>query len=595
MTVNNRIANLRKAMKVNGLDAYIIPSSDPHQSEYVADYWKSRQWISGFTGSAGTVIITNDHAGVWVDSRYFIQAEKQLASSEAEMHKQEIPHAPEHITWILDNLKKESRVGCDGRLFSVGQINNLEKAFNEKSIELITDQDLIAGTWKDRIPLPTNKIFEHNIKYAGANRNEKLAVVREKMKKKGTDYHFVSTLDDIAYVLNLRGSDVECNPIFYAYLIIGENESHLFVESSKVDAALANTLKNENVLLHSYMGVRDFLLNLPKEKSILVDPDSINALMYHSILPEQRVYGGNIIRAQKAIKNETEIAHIRKVMEKDGVALLRLFRWLEATVQERSVPETEVAEKLIECRRAQGNYHGESFDAIVGYNGNGAIVHYRAEKNTCANIENKGMLLLDSGGQYEDGTTDITRTICFGEPSEEQKRNYTLVLKGHIALATIKFPDTTTGVQLDTLARMYLWRENLNYGHGTGHGVGFFLNVHEPPQGFATGATTSRGTTPFRPGMFTSNEPGFYKNNEYGIRIENLILCVKGEENDFGKFLEFETLTLFPIAQNLIEKSLLTKEEKDWLNDYHVMVFEKLSPRLEGEELAWLKERCQEI
>lgn len=593
MTTNDKIRAIRTQMSNQNLAAYIIPSSDPHQSEYVATHWKSREWVSGFTGSAGISIILENEAALWTDSRYFLQGEKQLEGSEMELHKQGIPHAPEHIGWLKETLKEGDKIGLDGRLFSVGQIQNLQQQFKDNEIELVTDADFIIDSWKDRPTMPTEPIFEHDAKYSGKTRAEKLDAVRKEMATTGCQHYLVSTLDDIAYVLNLRGKDVACNPVFYSYAIISENSATLFIDENKVSAALKSKLATDNISVENYFDLEKILGK--SVGKILIDLSSTSYQVYNSIKKENRKHGKNIIREHKAIKTPTEVKNIKNAMLKDAVALTRLRRWLDKTLEERSIPETEVAEQLIEFRRAQGEYHNESFDAIVGYNGNGAIVHYRAEQENCAHIKKEGMLLLDSGGQYSDGTTDITRTFALGEVTVEQKRNFTLVLKGHIALDTAKFPHGTSGVQLDTLARINLWKDGLNYGHGTGHGVGFFLNVHEPPQGFATNPSTSRGTTAVVPGMFTSNEPGFYKADEYGIRIENLVLCVEDEENDFGKFYKFENLTLFPIDLNLVEKSLLNQEEIDWLNDYHKKVFELVSPRLEKEEVDWLRDECREI
>lgn len=595
MTVNQKLIALRRAMKSQSIDAYLIPSSDPHQSEYVADHWKSRAWISGFTGSAGTVIVTQEIAHVWVDSRYFIQGETQLRGTDFVLQKQKIAHAPEHILWLKNNLKKGVKLGFDGRLFSVGQVRQLATNLEGKSIDLDGNHDLISEIWKDREPLPQDLIFDHDVKYAGQSRLEKLKHVRTKMEEKGADHYFISTLDDIAWIFNLRGKDVECNPVFYSYAVISKEVAYLFIENTKISDELKSKLNGDGILIKQYEEIEAFLKNIPQGEIIQIDVSTINNLLYNAIPSDQSLKGQNIVRCQKAIKNPIEVGHIREAMIKDGVALTKLFRWLDSTLNERSVPETEVAEKLIEFRRTQGDYHGESFDAICGYKGNGAIVHYHAEPESCANIEKEGILLLDSGGQYTNGTTDITRTISLGNPTDEQKRNFTLVLKGHIGLTTAKFPERTTGVQLDTLARIHLWKDNLNYGHGTGHGVGFFLNVHEPPQGFATNPSTSRGTTYISPGMFTSNEPGFYKKDEYGIRIENLILCVMDKEIDETKWYKFETLTLFPIDLNLVDRDLLSEDERNWLNTYHQEVFEKLSPHLSKEEFDWMKQMCQTI
>lgn len=593
MTINERIAALRQQMKTHQIDAYIVPSSDPHQSEYVADHWKTRIWLSGFTGSAGLLVITPIHAGLWTDSRYFIQAEQELKHSEVELHKQGVPHAPEHVEWLVENLAEGATVGCDGFLFSVGQVRHLNTHFYKKDIDLNYELDLISPIWKDRPALPQNQIFEHDEKYTGLSAAEKLEKIREEMTTQGVDYYLVTTLDDIAWALNIRSNDIECNPLTIAYLVIGLKMAYLFIDEAKVSVDIKGNLLKTGVALRPYDGLLEFLPHIPTR--ILVDVKSTNIRLFNAIPTAQVLRGNNIVQALKAIKNKTEVTHIRAAMRKDGVALTRLFRWLSAEQETRSVPEVEVSKQLDDLRRAQGDYFGESFTAIVGYNANGAIVHYRPEAETCANIKKEGILLLDSGGQYIDGTTDITRTIALGTPTEEQKRNFTLVLKGHIALATARFPKGTKGMQLDTLARMYLWNEGLNYGHGTGHGVGFFLNVHEPPQGFATGSTTSRGITPLEPGMFTSNEPGFYKTGEYGIRIENLILCVEDMENDHGIFYKHDTLTLFPIDLNLVEVDLLTEKERNWLNNYHQKVLAELSPLLTEEEQAWMEEQCRAV
>lgn len=593
MTINERIAGIRAKMKEQNLAAYLMPSSDPHQSEYVADYWKSREWASGFSGSAGLVVILQNGSALWTDSRYTLQGATQLEGSEMELKVQGVAHSPEHIDWLKTTLKKGDTIGLDGKLFSVGQVRSLAKSFYDKGIDLETGLDLVADIWKDRPSLPVESIFEHDAKFAGLNRVEKMAKIREQMQELDVESYLISTLDDIAWAFNLRGSDVASNPVFYAYAIIEKNVAHLFVKKSKISADLFQKLKTDGVELHDYNSLKKFLTNL--NHNILIDDASTSNQVFNAIKKELIVNGKNIVQPLKAIKNETEIGHIKNAMRKDGVALTKLFVWLEKTLETRSIPEVEVAEKLKGFRAEQEYYYGESFDAIVGYNGNGAIVHYRAEADTCANIEQKGMLLLDSGGQYFDGTTDITRTIALGAPTAEQKRNYTSVLKGHIALDTAKFPHGTTGPQLDTLARMYLWQDCLNYGHGTGHGVGFFLNVHEPPQGFATNPTTSRGRTAIVPGMFTSNEPGFYKAEEYGIRIENLVICREGEKNDFGQFYYFENLTLFPIDTVLVDRDLLTEKEMGWLNDYHREVFGKLSPLLSEEERAWMRKKCEAI
>jgi Xaa-Pro aminopeptidase len=592
MTINQRISALRKAMQEHNLDAYIIGSSDPHQSEYVAKRWKSRAWLSGFTGSAGTAIVTMDHAGLWTDNRYFIQADEELKGSEVVLHKQRIPHAAEHLEWLSQQLPPMSKVGCDGMLFSIAQINALENVLSPKHIQLNYNLDLIEGIYKDRPGLPTTPIFEHPLHFAGQHRIDKITAVKAAMPEQA-DYHLITTLDDIAWMLNLRSSDVPCIPVFVAYAIVGRQLTYLFVDASKIEQPLREQLKSDGIYLKPYEDIQQFLSDLQKGKNILIDKEKTSMALLKAIPADQILYGQTIPIPLKAIKSDTEVGHIRQAMVKDGIALTKLYRWLDQQLEERTVSEVEVAQQLAQFRSRQKDYFGESFGAIVGYKGNGAIVHYSPREETCAQIKKEGMLLLDSGGQYLDGTTDITRTTFWGQPTAEQKRDYTLVLKGCISLSTMVFPEGTTGVQLDILARQHLWRHGLNYGHGTGHGVGYFLSVHEGPQSISS--AIGRGKVAMELGMVTSNEPGFYKANEYGIRIENLILTEVATENEFGRFFKFSTLTLFPIATNLIEEAVLDKSEKEWLNNYHQEVFQKLSPHLNKEEADWLKEKCRTI
>jgi Xaa-Pro aminopeptidase len=591
---NTRITSFRLGMKERNLDAFIIPSSDPHQSEYVAAHWQFRQWISGFSGSAGLVFITHDHAGLSTDSRYFLQAEKELADSEVVLHKQKIPHSPQIIPWLKENLARGSRVGINPLLFSTNEIDSFKKDLSLSGITLHLIPDLTNKIWKDRPALPNDKIFELPLEYTGISRSEKIAAIQKEMDSLAVDHHLVTTLDDIAWIFNIRGNDVEYNPVAIAYAIISKTNCSLFINEEKIPKELINLFEKEKIKLLPYQNIETFLESLKDDERILFDPSKTNGHLSDAIKNAKVIHGENISTALKAIKNPTEVNNIKKAMLKDGVALTKLFRWLEETISVRPVPETEVATQLAKFRSEQGEYHGESFSAIVGYKGNGAIIHYHANEKTCAEILQDGILLLDSGGQYLCGTTDITRTIALSKPTDIQKRDYTLVLKGHIALAMLKFPYGTRGNQIELLARKALWEYGLDYGHGTGHGVGFFLNVHEGPQAIGSGAT-AKAAVVFEPGMFTSNEPGFYKTGEYGIRIENLILCVEDEETPYGQFLKFDTLSLFPIDTTLIDFPLLAKEEVVWLNHYHAEVFEKLSPLLSEEEKVWMKERCKAV
>jgi Xaa-Pro aminopeptidase len=595
-TISDRIAALRRQLELHRLDAYLIPSADPHQSEYVAAHWKSRKWISGFTGSAGLVVVTPAHAGLWTDSRYFLQAEKELADTGIELHRQLVPHAPEHVQWLAANLPRGATVGLDGFLFTEGQVRYMEKHFRPKGISLRTDLDLIEAIWADRPPLPLTAIFEHEIQYAGRSRKEKLDEIRQAARQAGAGLHLIPTLDDIAWVLNIRGSDVSFNPIAYAYLIVGARDAQLFIDGQKVSAELQDDLEKDGVQLRPYVDIIGFLAAIPADQSILVDTGSTSIRLLQAIPGAQLQRGELIPRRLKAIKNKTEIRHIERAMIKDGVALTRLFRWLEQQHEQGLAPtEAELADQLAQYRSEQELYVCESFPAIVGYQSNGAIIHYRPMPGDCAAIKPEGILLLDSGGQYLDGTTDITRTIALSTPTKAQKLQYTLVLKGHIALDRIQFPTGTAGGQLDAFARQYLWQHGLNYGHGTGHGVGFFLNVHEPPQGFATSVVTSRGSTAIEAGMLTSNEPGFYETGSHGIRIENLMLCVEKEKTEYGEFLAFESLTLFPIDTQLIDLELMSPEEIAWLNDYHRKVEAALLPHLTEKEQEWIRVKCRQI
>ncbi len=581
-------------MEQEGIHAYIIPSSDPHQSEYVADYWKCREWISGFTGSAGQIAITLHDAALWTDSRYFLQGAEQLEGTGISLMKQGEPEVPTMEDWLIAKLEARQLVACDGANFSMAGINALEKKLNAAHLELEYKKDLFIGVWNDRPALPTAAVFEHDVKFAGKSRAEKLAEVRAGMGE--ADGHLITTLDDIAWLLNIRGYDVESNPVAISYCLVEKEKAYLFIDENKIPEALKTLLQNDGIQIRAYDSVSHFISGLNEAYKILINPSNLNAILYDAIPDGCTIMKGQTISTLlKAIKNPTEVAHIKDAMAKDAVALLKLFRWLEKELEHRKISEVEVAEQLIEYRKLGSDYYGESFPAIVGYKGNGAIVHYRAMPDTCAYLENDGILLLDSGGQYHNGTTDITRTVSLGNVKAKEKEHFTLVLKGHIALATQHFPEGTSGIQLDTLTRQYLWKQDLNFGHGTGHGVGFFLNVHEGPQGIGPNQV-GRYLESFHEGMFSSNEPGLYIRDEYGIRIENLILAVESGNNGFGKFLKFDTLTLFPIDLNLVDRKMLTIEERSWLNAYHREVLAKVKPLLSDEdEINWLTEKCRMI
>ncbi len=591
MGVNKRLSDLRTMMQNKGMDAYIVPSNDVHQSEYVAKHWNCREWISGFTGSAGLVVVTADHAGLWTDSRYFLQGEMEIADTEIKLHKPKDRFAPEHITWLNENLPKGAVVGMDGDLCTIEQFNKYSELLKSTDKEFNISHDLFDDIWHDRSDIPLDKIYEHDVKFAGKSRVEKITEIREEMEAQSVDQHLVTTLDDIAWVFNIRGRDVEFNPVTVAFAIISLESTTLFIDNKKVPPELKTILESDGITIKSYGSILGSLADLKESDRVLIDRSATSVNLYNAINCEI-IDGATISTLMKSIKNEVEIQHTREVMAKDGAAIAKTFCWLEQQLKnDNKVTEADVADKLAENRSQMADYVGESFPAIVGYKGNGAIIHYRAMHDTCKKLKDEGILLVDSGGQYLNGTTDITRTIALGVPSKEEKRNFTLVLQGNIALSKSTFPKGTTGLQLDILARMFLWNQGLNYGHGTGHGVGFFLNVHEGPQGF-TGLSSIRGREPFQPGMITSNEPGYYKEEEYGIRVENLMVTVPSE---YDGFLEFETVTLYPMDLNMIDEAIFSKKEKAWLNKYHYHVLKMVEPYLEGDVKSWFELKCRPI
>ena len=591
MSINKRIQLLRTKMLSQGIDAYIIPSSDPHKSEYVAERWKSRQWISGFSGSAGLVVITQNHAGLWTDSRYFLQAEYELEGSEFILHKVTNQFAPQYIDWLKLNLSSNCVIGFDGLSLTVAQTKNLKKAFGNKNCTFKYETDLIGEIWTDRPEIPSDNIFDHDIKYAGKSRIEKISDVRGMMEKDAVDYFIVSTLDDLAWLLNIRGKDVQYNPVAIAYCIVGTEQTYLFVNENKVDNALAKKLADENIRILPYDQIVYFVKKVDQNSTVGYSADKLNQIVFDNIICQTKEVS-YYTTVFKAVKNEHEIGHFRNAMIKDGVALTKTFMWLEENIGKSEITEVDVSNKLAHFRSQQEGYFGESFGAIVGYKGNGAIIHYHPEEESCAKIEANGVLLVDSGGQYFNGTTDITRTFCFDpEPSAEVKRAYTNVLKGHIALDRAIYPVGSQGIQLDILARKPLWENGLNYLHGTGHGVGFFLNVHEDPQGFTAGPSP-RSNTVLEKGMVTSNEPGYYETGKFGIRIENLILT---KESNIKGFYEHETLTLFPIETSMIDIHIMSDSDINWLNNYHNEVFRKLNSELNDNEREWLKDKCKAL
>ena len=588
-----RLKDLREKMIQHGFDAYIVYSQDPHGSEYVADYWRSRAWISGFTGSAGIFVLTREKAGLWTDSRYYIQAEQELTGSGITLFRSGIPGVPEYRDWLCDNLLPGSTIGTDGRTLSVREWESLHAKFIACRFSIANKLDLIGNIWTDRPSLPSEPIWLLDEKEAGESRAHKIKRVREVMAKDGYDFYLLSSLDDIAWLLNVRGGDVPYNPVVQSYLILSEQKVCWYVDQAKLTQELHSILEKDSIHIRPYTQVTDDVSALSSEGVFFFNAARTNSLLAGAV-PE----GMKIMQAQdittrlKAQKNPTEQENLRLVMEKDGTALVHFMIWLEKEIQKKPVTELEAAAYLRECRSRQDGFLDESFSPIPAYRAHGAICHYEAENASQFTMEAAGLFLLDSGGQYRQGTTDVTRTIALGKPTPRERKDYTLVLKGHIALSRARFPLGTRGYQLDILARQFLWKEGLNYGHGTGHGVGYILNVHEGPQRISPHPVDE----PLQPGMVTSNEPGLYREGQHGIRIENLILTVPWDacpEKD--EFFCFETLTLCPYDKKLIDSSLLNREEIAWLNSYHQEVMERLSPLLDDSTRSWLKEAACEI
>ena len=590
-SIKERIHALRMTFRPNNIKAFIIPSTDPHLSEYVAPYWMSREWISGFTGSAGTAVILMDKAGLWTDSRYFLQAEKELEGSGITLYKEMLPETPSITKFLCQNLKPGESVSIDGKMFSVQQVEQMKEDLAPYQLQVNLFGDPLKNIWKDRPSMPDAPAFIYDVKYAGKSCGEKVAAIRTELKKKGIFALFLSSLDEIAWTLNLRGSDVHCNPVIVSYLLVTQDEVVYFISPEKITQEVNEYLQEQQVSLRKYDEAESFLNSFAGE-NILIDPKKTNYAIYSAINPACKVVRGESpVTLLKAIRNEQEIAGIHHAMQRDGVALVKFLKWLEASVLSGKETELSVARKLHKFRAAQPLYMGESFDTIAGYKEHGAIVHYSATEESDVTLQSKGFLLLDSGAQYLDGTTDITRTIALGELTEEEKTDYTLILKGHIALAMAKFPAGTRGAQLDVLARMPIWSHGMNFLHGTGHGVGHFLSVHEGPQSIRM----NENPIVLQPGMVTSNEPGVYKAGSHGIRTENLTLVCKDKEGMFGEYFKFETITLCPICKKGIIKEMLTAEEVKWFNDYHRTVYEKLSPSLNEEEKKWLLEATKAI
>lgn len=585
--IKERIEALRAEMRKGGVAAVIIPQTDPHQSEYIASHWQVRRFLSGFTGSAGSLVVTLGDALVWADSRYFLQAADQLEGTGIRLMKDGLPETPSIPQFLVSTLVKGSTVGIDGMLFSATETARLRDIFSRHDIKLDTSFDVVDNIWTDRPALPTGEVFVHGVEYAGKTAVEKITEVLADTHSQGAESALISALDEIAWTLNIRARDVKCNPVATSYLYLSPEGSTLFIMEEKVPAPVREYLSEAGVKTAPYSSVLDFLASLPETARVLIEPGR-TAGRIESVLGTRAVCGASPVAVPKAVKNDVQIRCIRKAMEYDGVALVKAFMEIESTVRGGGfLDEIGVADILTKYRSQQPDYFDASFDTIAGYGPHGAIVHYSATPETSAKIEPHGLLLVDSGAQYLTGTTDITRTVAMGTPTDEEKHDFTLVLKGHICLDRAIFPEGTRGAQLDILAHQFLWNEGLNYLHGTGHGVGQFLNVHEGPHGIRMNDIPAT----IRLGMLTSNEPGLYKAGVHGIRCENLVLTVPAFETEFGRFYRFETMTLFPFDTTLLETSIMTEEEITWLNGYHAEVFRRLSPMLDEKETEWLRNK----
>lgn len=593
--IQDRITALRGFMSENNISAFIVPSTDPHSGEYVPAHWESRKWLSGFSGSAGTVVITKENAGLWTDSRYFIQAEEQLEGTSIQLFKDRLPETPSISEWLGSVLEKGEKVGVDGWVNSMQEANGLRKELQTYGLELTLTEDPFQYIWNDRPTLPQTPVFIHGLEYAGESCSDKISRIKASIKSNGASGIILSSLDEIAWTLNLRGDDVHCNPLFISYLVLSEKGNTLYILEEKVTEEVRSYLKEHQVEIEDYKSFskklkeffqKDEELFEKAEGLLQISPQANIALYTLASEHADVIVAPSPVALMKAHKNPTEIAGFRKAMERDGVAMVKFLKWIKEAVKTGNETELSVDEKLYSLRAEQKNFKGISFDTIAGYKEHAAIVHYEATPETSIALQPEGMLLLDSGAQYTDGTTDITRTIVLGPLTEEEKQDYTLVLKGHLQLQNAQFPAGTCGTQLDVLARIAMWKAGINYLHGTGHGVGQFLCVHEGPHQ----VRMNHMPTLLEPGMTLTDEPGIYKAGRHGIRIENTLVIVPAQETEFGKFYKFEPLTLCPIDKEAILIDMLNDEELAWLNDYHQMVYNRLSPLLNKCEQEWLKE-----
>lgn len=581
---------LRDLMRSKHIDAVIIPGTDPHQSEYPSEHWKFRDYVSGFTGSNGTAVVTLDDAGLWTDSRYFLQAAEQLEGSGFTLHKENIPGEPTVLEWLGEVLDEDAVVGVDGRLFSLIEANRIEMFCAQNGFMFAPDFRAAEAIWTDRPARPMNPAFVHDEALAGEDVDSKISRVVDALDAADADGLLITALDEIAWLLNLRGSDVDYTPVVIAFAYVSEDERVLFIDSEKVTSEVKDHLKKYGVKIKDYDDIEKFLGKISTTATVMVDPNRVSDALGQAMICN-KTYMASPVIALKGVKNECQIAGFRQAMLYDGAAMVRMMMWLEQNVA-NGITEMDVDRRLQQERAAYASNRGDSFHMIAGYKDHGAIVHYEATDESAYTLSPEGLLLIDTGGQYLEGTTDITRTISLGNPTVAEKHDYTLILKGHLALARAVFPKGTMGVQLDVLARGPLWNEGMTYLHGTGHGVGHFLGCHEGPQSIRMEANP----TPLELGMVTSNEPGIYKTGEYGIRTENLLLCVPACSNEeWGEFYKFESLTLFPYDTTLMDMDMLSREEVKQINDYHAMVCERLRPLLNADEAQWLEQKCKSI
>lgn len=581
---------LRDLMRSKHIDAVIIPGTDPHQSEYPSEHWKFRDYVSGFTGSNGTAVVTLDDAGLWTDSRYFLQAAEQLEGSGFTLRKENIPGEPTVLEWLGEVLDEDAVVGVDGRLFSLIEANRIEMFCAQNGFMFAPDFRAAEAIWTDRPARPMNQAFVHDEALAGEDVDSKISRVVDTLDAADADGLLITALDEIAWLLNLRGSDVDYTPVVIAFAYVSEDERVLFIDSEKVTSEVKAHLKKYGVKIKDYDDIEKFLGKISSTATVMVDPNRVSDALGQAMICN-KTYMASPVIALKGVKNESQIAGFRQAMLYDGAAMVRMMMWLEQNVA-NGITEMDVDRRLQQERAAYASNRGDSFHMIAGYKEHGAIVHYEATDESAYTLAPEGLLLIDTGGQYLEGTTDITRTISLGNPTAAEKHDYTLILKGHLALARAVFPKGTMGVQLDVLARGPLWNEGMTYLHGTGHGVGHFLGCHEGPQSIRMEANP----TPLELGMVTSNEPGIYKTGEYGIRTENLLLCVPACSNEeWGEFYKFESLTLFPYDTTLMDMDMLSREEVKQINDYHAMVCERLRPLLNADEAQWLEQKCKSI